>query len=426
MPPITEDKITHDEMMIRQRKGFLCAECNALLTVCWGGAFGYDSYILRCSKDVNHTGIAKKAELSALQTPDELQIGYGRLAKIRRSKLEKEIGKEKGTALAPYAGKGYLTKIEAREIIATIWPEAVKEAPAVVERAIMLCAQYGANPLRKHLFLVPYKNQEGRRTWEIIEGIDFARIAVRRKIEYSYLDDTPRIMTEEEETRIYRKLDPNKVRAICRLKDLKNGAIYPGYGECNGSGIKGLDKGNSAENMSMIRAERSALKRMAPDALPDDVQTMDTSTMQIPKVTVTEDGRQVDTNTGEITQILPLNAPQATEGEFTPVPEESTTPEPEAAPEVKQSESDKAFNKLESASEVKVPAEEKPKKNGKKYFDPANIKNIGDLFQACFDNLNMSRFEVMAEANIKSPSELTDLPAVAYQKIAAPRVTVKG
>ena len=44
--PITEEQMTHEQMKLHERKGFVCKECSAPLMVAWGGAHGYNSYIL--------------------------------------------------------------------------------------------------------------------------------------------------------------------------------------------------------------------------------------------------------------------------------------------------------------------------------------------------------------------------------------------
>lgn len=58
---ITE--LTYTEMQ-DFAKTHRCGICGSLLTVAWGGKFGINSYVLRCSKDVTHTGITRhnKAE----------------------------------------------------------------------------------------------------------------------------------------------------------------------------------------------------------------------------------------------------------------------------------------------------------------------------------------------------------------------------
>jgi hypothetical protein len=43
-----------------------CAQCGAGLTVAWGGAFGIDSYVLRCAEEARHEGIISRPRLPAV------------------------------------------------------------------------------------------------------------------------------------------------------------------------------------------------------------------------------------------------------------------------------------------------------------------------------------------------------------------------
>jgi len=84
---ITEATMSHEYMQQAVNKGYLCAKCQSLLTVAWGGSFGVDGYILRCGEDIDHNGITghdKKFEQkrreylsmnsNALMTMDEARM----------------------------------------------------------------------------------------------------------------------------------------------------------------------------------------------------------------------------------------------------------------------------------------------------------------------------------------------------------------
>lgn len=332
--PVLESEMSREVMQDRVRKGYVCSECGGNLTVAWGGSSGHNCWILRCGKSIQHTGIAREAQLSRLDTPDDMQIGN--LSRVRNEKLAAEIGTEKANALAIYNGKGQLTQVQAKEIILTIWPG----APAVeVTKAAMVCAQYGLNPLMKHLYLIPFdKKKKNDKTgkWEVestsyamVMGIKASRIIARRKGEYAYLDDTPRIMTEAEQIKIFGEVDQDNICAITRLKDRKgNSAIGTGKwprmkkdynGNLTENQPQGSDKGNTKLNMAMIRSERQALERLFPDSLPSEAsEVADERYIELP------DGDKVDTATGEIE-----DKAEAIEGEFT---EETITGEVKTMP----------------------------------------------------------------------------------------------
>ena len=304
--PITTLEMPYEQMMKHQKQGYHCKQCNALLSVAWGGDKGY---ILRCSKDINHTGVAREAELSAWDTPDGLSIGN--LSRARRKSLVTQLGEEKATALVKYSGAGQLTIPEATDIITTIWPG----APLVeVKKAALVCQIYGLNPLMKHLFLVPFNTKKGDK-WEVnysmVLGIKASRIIARRKGRYAYLDDTPRVMTEAEQIKIFGEIDLTNICAITRLKDISgNTAIGTGRWP-KGTEVKGGDKGNSKLNMAMIRSERQALERLFPDSFPTDAQDVVDERFED-----YENGQKVDVSTGEIKAIGDIEPESVIEGEL--------------------------------------------------------------------------------------------------------------
>jgi len=326
---ITEQEMTHEQMKLHESKGFVCKVCGAPVLVVWGGSYNHNGYLLKCSKSLEHTGVARNFKLGVMDTPDGLNIGN--MSRIRRRNLEKRIGEEKATALAKYSGAGYLTKEEATEIITTVWPDASK---IEVLKASIVCAQYGLNPLMKHLYLIPFdkkKKNEKTGQWETVSttyamvlGIKASRIIARRRGEYAYLDDTPRIMTTEEQMKIFGEVDVADICAITRLQDRKgNTAIGTGRWP-NSQTVQGADKGNNKLNMAMIRSERQALERLFPDSFPTEVKdVVDERFQEI------GDGKQVDTNTGEIIETArpsldPKNPPDIVEGELV---EPAKTPE---------------------------------------------------------------------------------------------------
>jgi len=195
---------------------------------------------------------------------------------------------------------GLITKEQATTILTTIWPGAPE---LEVYKAAMLCQDYGLHPLMRHVYLIKYDRYErqpdgSRRkageNWTTVLGIGATRLMMARQGTFSYIDDTPRIMSEQEQMRIFGKVDPANIVAITKLRT-RDGLEANGYGKYPRDGKPmGTDKGNSIENMAFIRSERAAFGRLFPDArLPKDVDVVDEQYMETPSGTV-------ETRTGEI------------------------------------------------------------------------------------------------------------------------------
>jgi hypothetical protein len=276
--------------MEKARKYQACAVCGGRLEVLYD-MVKHEAY-LACHADQTHKGIAKEYK----------ERDYNILT--RRGFMTTEIGEQKTTALAKYSGVTSLTKQDAREIIITIWPEAEAASPAEVFKAVSICAQYGLNPLMKHLFLIPFKDHDTQKvTFSAVLGIGANRLIASRKHRYSYIDNTPRYMTEDEEKRYYRTVDPKKIRFITKLKDMTTGAEAVGFGQWNAVKVwngkesanepKGMDKGNSMENMAAIRSERQALDRLYPAEMPTNIEVVDEHFID-GTATVLQDEKQIE------------------------------------------------------------------------------------------------------------------------------------
>ncbi len=226
-----------------------CAECGWELV----RSIENRETVIVCGRYREHHGIADSYE----------EKNYN--IATRREFMTQEIGVEKTRALEKYGGATSLTKVEAQEIIDTIWPGASKASPAEVYKAVSICAQYGLNPLMKHLYLIPFSGK-----FVTVLGIGANRLIASRRHAYSYIDDTPRLMSEAEQKKIYGKVDGTNIVAVTILKDARTGATARGYGKWSiGNKVQGEDKGNSQANMAFIRSERQALDRLYPAELPD-------------------------------------------------------------------------------------------------------------------------------------------------------------
>lgn len=379
--PITTEQMDEKTMQDRAYDS-VCAECFSNLVYCWGGKFGLNSMILRCSKEPRHEGLAKMPEPEREYT-----------IAARREFMTQDHGKDKALALQRFNAVAVFNQKTAREMLAIFWPNAEKASPAEFQKALGLCVDYGLDPRLNELFMLPFKvkvkdehgNIIGEKTiFETVRGIKATRKIARRKHDYKYLDNTPRYMTEEEEKREYKTVDPDRVRFITILKDVKTGAEahgcgqWPRYRQWVNSKTgeikqypnepKGVDKGNSMENMAGIRSERAALDRLYPAEMPD---------RRIPVV----DEAFVEGEYREVhpTEEAPTSAPaeeitdETTEEASLISPEGAGTVEAAAAaspPTTDQAKTGAA------AENVQTPGEKSSEKSaaGKLYIDPLWLK----------------------------------------------------
>ncbi len=268
MSPIYEsEQYSRDKLLELQRKNH-CSVCGGMLNV----FLDMDTHkaYLACNSDQSHEGIEREASRYEKEGLASLNLP------TRRKDMEQELGKEKATRLMKYEGVVSLTQKGATEILETVWPD----APEVeVFKAAMVCHQYGLNPLMHHLFLIPFKRRrQGKivgEDWVTVLGIKATRLIAHRHGDFSYLDDTPRVMTDDEQKRIYGSVDSTKIMAITKLKDSK-GNEASGYGAWPlGEEPYGAEKGNTRANMAFIRSERNALDRLFAGEMPQGIQVVD-------------------------------------------------------------------------------------------------------------------------------------------------------
>jgi hypothetical protein len=298
--PIYAPQMTKQVMMARAET-HVCAECQSRLVVCWGGYFGTQAWMLRCSKNWQHEGIERPYNTSAYDTPGFNLINFRR----RTNEMNQALGPVKAKQLAQYQQTAVLSKEQARIIIDTVWPKA-PDAEKV--KAVMICTQYNLNPLMKHIFLIPFGTGE-RQSWATVLGIKATRLMARQQGRFSYIDDTPRLMTNEEQKRIFGVVATDRMWAITKIKD-SQGNTAQGYGFWpNGVGVQGADKGNTPLNMAFIRSERQAFDRLFPGILPSDVGVVDETAMETPGVDEAT-GEVIEGTASEVVESIPAEEPQ--------------------------------------------------------------------------------------------------------------------
>lgn len=304
--------------------------------------------------------------------------------------MAEQLGEQKATALDKYAGVVSLTRVQAMEILKTIWPK----APEVeVLKAAIICHQYGLNPLMKHIALIPFrKRREGKvvgEDWAVVQGISSNRLLARRRHDYSYLDLTPRRMLDEEQEKINGGIDDTRIWAITKLKDMATGAEAIGVGSWPKDEIPyGTEKGNTKLNMACIRSERQALDRLYPADMPQGIEVMEEKYIDAQFNLVTEkETLKGNDKTGEPPELI--GGAGNNEGETV----------------------------------LSLPKDETEKSSrSAARRDPSTIQTLGDLYTACSHDFNLTtRKAVWDELNVSSQEEIVDTPRDCYIRIASTR-----
>lgn len=343
----------------------LCAECGSFLR----RSTEKGETVIICEQFRNHQGIARPFE------SHEISVAGQRAVIGRRNHMEEvkeKIGVEKTRALEKYSGATSLSKVEAQEIIDTIWPGAGKASPAEVYKAVSICVQYGLNPLMRHLYLIPFSGK-----FVTVMGIGANRLIASRKHAYSYINDTPRLMNEDEQKRVFGKVDATNLIAITILKDIKTGAMARGYGKWpTNKNVQGEDKGNSQANMAFIRSERQALDRLYPADMPANVEVID-------------ERYEVTATVEPATQPSPGDAPAVSvvEVKFPPTtsipPAATATAKPEPTPPAGEGTKETTVKTGESGKPVDLTA--------------LKFKNAGELTKAAKEHFNLLPSQLQKE-----------------------------
>lgn len=312
-----EQGITREELE-KIRKSHRCTVCGGWLNMFLDNDPNSDKHglaFVACADwpRTHHDGIAKE-----YQEPRPLNIPAW------REKMEKEHGKQTATALEKYhPSEGQLTQAAAMHILKLVYPHAPEDE---IIRCAILCRDFGLHPLKKEVYLIPFKNKKtGKDEYATVVGIAADRkMAADRKGAYSFLDNSPRAATPEEITKQFGKdseeAEKNLI-SICMVKG-ESGNQALGFGLWpKDSEPYGTEKGNTKRNMANIRSERQAVSRLPGKPLPP-VQVIDEAYAELPD--------NVDTKTGEI---IEGTATEVTEpepgGRQEPEPEKPQEPEPQ-------------------------------------------------------------------------------------------------
>lgn len=379
MSPIYEDSNTTREHLFELRKNNRCQECHGRLDVFMD--FDRGKAFLACAEwnRSHHEGIEREAK--PLFEPN---------IPTRREIMTQEYGEARTRALEKYVGVVSLTKVEAMEILKTIWPD----APAVeVLKAAMICHQYGLNPLMNHVFLIPFKRRQRGvvvgEDWVTVLGIKVNRLLAQRRHNYSYLDMTPRRMTDEEQKKIMGEVDDTKIWAITKIKDMDTHAEAMGIGSWPKDEVPyGSEKGNTKLNMASIRSERQALDRQYPGEMPQGVEVVDEEYV-------------AQASTGEFITEARKEAEAVAEELKMGEGEKVGARAPKARAQTKKSET--------APAETKSPDE----------VAEDDIPDLNALCKACFHFWGMQPADVWRELSYKTMMDVTESPWDCWLKIKA-------
>ena len=319
--PIYESPEYPLEKLKRMARNSVCAECGGPLVVAYDLKDKKDCLACKDWRRTGHEGTTREYQTPFGETPAGQTLGN--VPRWRREQMVQELGTERSTALAQYAGSLTLTEEKAALVVKTLWPKA-PEAERLA--AAIVCHQYGLNPLMKHLFLIKYGD-----TWDMRIAITANRLIAVREGKFSYEEDTPRAATKQEIDRKYGEEDGAKIAksnhvSITKLKDMASGATATGFGVFpRDKQPKGTENGNTAQNQADIRGERQALARLRPGALPAG-EVVDERFVE-GEYTEVKDVGTVDRATGEVVEPEPLaEFDGETSGDVEPKP-----PEPQKA-----------------------------------------------------------------------------------------------
>jgi hypothetical protein len=285
MPLYESATLTRDHLY-EIRKTNRCQVCHGPLDVFLDVDSGKAFLACRDWRRTHHEGIEREAP-----APFEQNIPSW------REEMEEKHSAETVDKLVKYRGVTTLAKDEALTLFDLLWPEAPYEERL---KAAIICHQYGLNPLMKHIVLIKYdkykKDREtGKRekvgeTWAVIQEIGSNRIIAKRRHHYSYLDLSPRRMTDDEQMKANGEIDNSRIWAITFVKDLDTGAEASGTGSWPiGEEPYGKEKGNTKLNMAKIRSERNALDRAFPAELPQGIEVMEEKYLEGEFKEMTED-----------------------------------------------------------------------------------------------------------------------------------------
>ena len=138
---------THEDMKrIVADPRYHCGQCDGILNVAWGGAHGVESYVLRCSKNIEHNRFSRR------------QISEKERAALATLRGEGYMEAGSSTALMAMSESTMIERVDKAKFIKDL-------SPAEKKRLALVCITYGFDPIMGEMTIYegnPYVSVDGR------------------------------------------------------------------------------------------------------------------------------------------------------------------------------------------------------------------------------------------------------------------------
>jgi len=158
MPHYPEDQ--SDKNLKKLRRNNVCSECGRQLYI-YLDLKTKQKYV-GCPTP-GHERIARRYETKGEDYQSDIR---------RLTEMEQKLGRESTTALAKLPVRGQLTQPEAEHILSLVYPGCPKDE---IIRCAILCRDFGLHPLMKEVYLIPFKDKDGKANYATVLGINATR-----------------------------------------------------------------------------------------------------------------------------------------------------------------------------------------------------------------------------------------------------------
>ena len=352
-----------------------CAECGARLNLVWGGAWGIDSYLIKCTADPSHDKVVPIKSLTQMwKNGEELPCFIKDNIERRERRKMTEQNEVKAMVVKQDADK-LSTYLQVR------FPQDLTRREAALDFA-KWCIAHQLEPIRD---CIPYHGNP----FICVEWLDRQASSDEKFKGYKY-----KVFSQQDKE----ALDFDS-------KDL--------VVECQAD-WDGLDKPLVGLGV-VTKAEREAKTG-------SEVDEVTAKGYRSPVVHLKP--HQIlfkRARAATFKQRYHIPAPILEELPYTTVVEAKyhiVTETPLSKPEGGGKVAEEAGEKVGAKASKSAPAQQPTKVQER---DPSTISNFGALYEACWHDFKMDRQAVWAELNVSSQEEITALPSECYRKIAAVR-----
>ena len=289
---LPETEMTYDDMKKAVDQGYLCAKCQGMLVIAWGGAYKVNSYILYCGNDINHTGITRHDKKYEQKIKEGFSMDSKELMLMTEAKMMKRVEMAR-------------------------FPQEL--SPAEKKLLAEVAITYGFDPLMGEVTIYegrPYVSIDGRyrKAQETgrLDGVETRPASKKEKEEWQIPEGDWFFRSE-----VYVKGASHPFIAWGRVRasETKPGSRRQGDTTSTYKPIQ-----NNPQRMAEKRAEAQALRKAFHIPLPS-VEDIGSPDYDI-------ESTSVDVTTGEITEAepTPKPSPDNAETQTSPVAEEKGSP----------------------------------------------------------------------------------------------------